>query len=111
MKKKKISAMILSRFASPEAIDHIMVQKFVRASPLYRQEQDPNSSNLSFSRQTMTIWILRATDDRWAPICDEMHRRLMQAEVLYADKTTLQILKKNKKGANFRSSHKSRIFQ
>ena len=107
MKKKKISAMILSRFASPEAIDHIMVQKFVRASPLYRQEQDPNS----FSRQTMTIWILRATDDRWAPICDEMHRRLMQAEVLYADKTTLQILKKNKKGANFRSSHKSRIFQ
>ena len=35
MKKKKISAVILSRFASPEAIDHIMVQKFVEGHPLF----------------------------------------------------------------------------
>ena len=95
LKAPKEPPLISGSYASPEAVAHIMVQKFVRASPLYRQEQDPNSSNISFSRQTMTIWILRATDDRWAPICDEMHRRLMQAEVLYADKTTLQILKKD----------------
>ncbi|MCU6790309.1 MULTISPECIES: hypothetical protein [Agathobaculum] len=33
MKAEKMPAVIPGSFASPEAIDHIMVQKFVMASP------------------------------------------------------------------------------
>ena len=38
MSKEKI--IIPGSFATPEAIAHIMTQKFVMGSPLYRQEQE-----------------------------------------------------------------------
>lgn len=61
-----------------EAIAHIMVQKFVMASPLYRQEQELNRSGIQLSRQTMSNWILRASDDWLMPVYEEMHRRLVR---------------------------------
>ena len=52
-------------FATPEAIAHIVTQKFVMASPLYRQEQELKRMGISLSRQTMSNWILRpALQDR-----------------------------------------------
>ena len=48
-------------FATPEAIAHIMTQKFVMGSPLYRQEQEINRQGIQLSRQTMSNWILKAT--------------------------------------------------
>ena len=48
-------------FATPEAIAHIMTQKFVMGSPLYRQEQEINRKGITLSRQTMSNWILKAT--------------------------------------------------
>ena len=68
--------------ASPEAIAHIMAQKFAMASPLYRQEQEWNRSGIQFSRQTMSNWILRASDDWLRPVYEEMHRRLVCEKVL-----------------------------
>lgn len=68
-----------------------MVQKFVMASPLYRQEQEQelNRSGIQLSRQTMSNWILRASDDWLMPVYEEMHRRLVREDVLHADETTL----------------------
>jgi transposase len=40
-------------FASPETIAHIAVQKFMMASPLYRQEQEWKQNGILLSRQTM----------------------------------------------------------
>ena len=90
-------------FASPEAIAHIMVQKFVMASPLYRQEQELNRSGIQLSRQTMSNWILRASDDWLMPVYEEMHRRLVREDVLHADETTLQVLKEPGKSAQSKS--------
>ena len=42
----RVPSVIPGSFASPEAIAHIMVQKFVMASPLYRQEQELNRSGI-----------------------------------------------------------------
>ena len=39
LKTEKAPPVISGSFASPETIAHIMVQKFVMASPLYRQER------------------------------------------------------------------------
>ena len=55
-------------FATPEAIAHIMTQKFVMGSPLYRQEQEINRKGIKLSRQTMSNWILKATEDYLAPV-------------------------------------------
>ena len=79
-------------FATPEAIAHIMTQKFVMGSPLYRQEQEINRKGIHLSRQTMSNWILKATEDYLAPVYEQLHKELLARDVLHADETTLQVL-------------------
>ena len=79
-------------FATPEAIAHIMTQKFVMGSPLYRQEQEINRKGIHLSRQTMSNWILKATEDYLTPVYEQLHKELFTRDVLHADETTLQVL-------------------
>ncbi len=79
-------------FATPEAIAHIMTQKFVMGSPLYRQEQEINRKGIRLSRQTMSNWILRAAEEYLVPVYEQLHKELLTREVLHADETTLQVL-------------------
>ena len=79
-------------FATPEAIAHIMTQKFVMGSPLYRQEQELNRQGISLSRQTMSNWILKSTEDYLTPVYEQLHEELLKRDVLHADETTLQVL-------------------
>ena len=79
-------------FATPEAIAHIMTQKFVMGSPIYRQEQEINRKGIHLSRQTMSNWILKATEDYLAPVYEQLHKELIARDVLHADETTLQVL-------------------
>ena len=83
---------ISGSFASPEAIAHIMTQKFVMGSPLYRQEQELHRQGIQLSRQTMSNWILRAAEDYLTPVYEQMHKELLGRAVLHADETTLQVL-------------------
>ena len=78
--------------APPEAIAHIMAQKLVMGSPLYRQEQEINRRGIHLSRQTMSNWILKATEDYLAPVYEALHKELLKRDVLHADETTLQVL-------------------
>ena len=79
-------------FATPEAIAHIMTQKFVMGSPIYRQEQEINRKGIHLSRQTMSNWILKATEDYLTPVYEQLHKELLKRDVLHADETTLQVL-------------------
>ena len=79
-------------FATPKAIAHIMTQKFVMGAPLYRQEQEVNRKGIRLSRQTMSNWILKATEDYLAPVYEQLHKELLARDVLHADETTLQVL-------------------
>ena len=79
-------------FATPEAIAYIMTQKFVMGSPLYRQEQEINRKGIQLSRQTMSNWILKATEDYLTPVYEQLHKELLKRDVLHADETTLQVL-------------------
>ena len=92
VKAPKEKNIIPGSFATPEAVAHIMTQKFVMGSPLYRQEQDLNRRGIPLSRQTMSNWILRATENYLAPVYEQMHKELLRREVLHADETTLQVL-------------------
>ncbi len=83
---------ISGSFAAAETISHIMTQKFVMGSPLYRQEQEINRWGIHLSRQTMSNWILRATEDYLTPVYERLHKELLKREVLHADETTLQVL-------------------
>jgi len=95
---------IKGSFASPEAIAHIMYQKFVMASPLYRQEQDWNRQGIMLSRQTMSNWIIRATEDWLEPIYYALRElMLFNYTELHADETTLQVLREPGKAAQSKS--------
>ena len=79
-------------FATPEAIAHIMVQKFVMGSPLYRQEQEINRKGIQLSRQTMSNWILKASELYLTPVYEQLHKELLTREVIHSDDTKLQVL-------------------
>lgn len=92
IKTPKEPAIIPGSFASPEAIAHIMTQKFVMGSPLYRQEQELKRHGIPLSRQTMSNWILRAAQDYLYPVYEILHTELLKHEILHADETELQVL-------------------
>ena len=79
-------------FATPEAAAHLMVQKFVMGSPLYRQEQELKRQGIPLSRQTMSNWLLWSAEHLLAPVYDLLHQELLKRDVLHADETTLQVL-------------------
>lgn len=79
-------------FASPEAVAHIMYEKFVMGTPLYRMEQDFRRKDISLSRQTMSNWILRCSSTWLKPIYDTLRKQLVTYDIIHADETTLQVL-------------------
>jgi len=93
VKAPVLEPVIKGSFASPEAIAHIMTQKFVMGSPLYRQEQDLNRSGIMLSRQTMSNWLIKATENWLEPIYDALKEIMFCYDVLHADETTLQVLR------------------
>ena len=90
-------------YASPRAIAHIMTQKYVMYSPLYRLQQEFERQGLKLSRQTMSNWLLSASDTWLKPIYEELHRKLCQETVLHGDETTLQVLREAGKSATSKS--------
>lgn len=77
--------------ASPSAVAHIMVQKFVEGSPLYRQEAALARLGVTLSRQTLSNWMLAGAD--WLkPLYACLKVDLLKRDTAHADETTLQVL-------------------
>jgi transposase len=94
---------IKGSFASAEAIAHIATQKFAMGIPLYRQEQEWERNGVLLSRQTMSNWLIRATEDWLKPIYSRMHELLCAGKVAHADETSLQVLHEPGKSAQSKS--------
>ncbi len=92
VKAPREKSIIPGSFATAEAIAHIMVQKSVMCAPIYRQEQEMKRMGISLSRQTMSNWILRASEEYLTPVYEQLHKELLTREDLHADETTLQVL-------------------
>ena len=103
LKTDKLPSVIPGSYASPEAIAHIAVQKYVMGSPLYRQAAELNRSGVMLSRQTMSNWLMWASEHWLAPIYEQLHKQLVSQKVLHADETTLQVLHEEGKKAQSKS--------
>lgn len=79
--------------ASAAAIAHIMVQKYINAVPLYRQELSFLTDGFFLSRQTMANWLIRTSSDWLEPLYRQMRDQLLQEDILHADETVVQVLK------------------
>jgi len=77
--------------ASPSAVAHIMHEKYVMGSPLYRQEQEFARLGFPLSRQTMANWVIAGACllDR---VYVRLHQLLLKEDILNADETILQVL-------------------
>lgn len=102
-KTTKEPTIIPGGFASPEAVAYIAAQKFVMGSPLYRQEQEWNRKGLMLSRQTMSNWLLKCAEDWLTPVYEELHKQLLQHDLIHADETELQVLREPGKTAQSKS--------
>ena len=69
-----------------------MTQKFVMGAPIYRQEQELNRQGIPLSRQTMSNWVLKASETYLTPVYEQLCRELVKRDVLHCDETTLQVL-------------------
>ena len=63
---------IKGSFASAGAVAHLMTQKFVMHSPLYRQEQELKQKGIELSRQTMSNWFITASNLWLEPLYDRL---------------------------------------
>ena len=104
MKTPRDPAVIPGSFASAEAVAFIAAQKFVMYAPLYRQEMDWKRRGIQITRQTMSNWLIRCSEDWFAPIYDVLHRVLLEYDLLHSDETSLQVLKEPGKKAQSKSS-------
>jgi transposase len=75
----------------PGLLAQVVVSKFVDHLPLYRQEQIFNRQGVAVSRSTLGDWMAQ-TAKVLKPLYDEMVRRVLAAEVLHTDDTTLPVL-------------------
>lgn len=103
IRAEKETALIPGGFATAEAVSHVMIQKFVMGSPLYRQEQEWKNQGIELSRQTMSNWMLKCVELYLEPLYNRMHEKLLQRDVLHADETTLQVLKEFDKAPTSKS--------
>jgi len=94
---------IKGSLASPSAVAHIMTQKYVTYTPLYRQEAEFLRQGIALSRQTMANWIIKSAEDWLEPIYERMRIQLLAHDVLHADETVVQVLKEPGKKANTNS--------
>jgi transposase len=78
--------------ASPSAVAHIIVQKYVNAIPLYRQEQEFAINGFTLLRQTMANWMIYCAEHWLAPLYALMSAIMLGLEVLHADETVLRVL-------------------
>ncbi len=102
--KAQVNAPVIKvSYASPEAIEHIMTKNFLMGVTLYRQEQELKRNGIQLSRQTMSNWLIKATEDWLEPIYDTLHEMLCLRDVLHADETTLQVLREPGKTAQSKS--------
>jgi len=90
---------IKGSLASPSAIAHIAVQKYVNAVPLYRQEQDLLRQGLTLSRQTMANWLIKGSQDWLEPLYKRMRQLLLAENILHGDESVLQVLREPGKKA------------
>ncbi|MEG2546792.1 MAG: IS66 family transposase [Niameybacter sp.] len=94
---------IKGSIASPSTVSHIMTEKFIKGTPIYRQEQDFNRNGIELSRQTMSNWVNRSSLDWLQPLYEAFKKDLLERELLFADETTLQVLREPGKEATSKS--------
>ena len=78
--------------ASASAVAYVMFQRVFLGLPYYRQESAMSQLGLTLPRETLANWCIDCAEQYLVPLYQQMHRLLVQREVICADETTCQVL-------------------
>ena len=84
--------LISGSLASPSAVAHIAVQKYVNGVPLYRQEKGFACDGIALSRQTMANWLIYSALNYLMAIYLQLITFLLKENAIHSDDTPLQVL-------------------
>ena len=93
----------LHGMASPSTIAWVMYQKYCNHIPLYRQEKDWEQYGAYLNRSTLANWIIKNSEECFAPMYAYFKRLLLARGFLMADETPLQVLKEPGRRAQTKS--------
>ncbi len=82
--------------ASSSLVAQIIVDKYAKAVPLYRQEQFYNQNNINLSRQDMANYMFKASE--LLKILYECFKKVMISnDIIHADETSFKVIHKDGK--------------
>ena len=97
------SPLLKHSLASPSTVAYVMYQKYVNSVPLYRQEADWKQLGVNLSRATLANWVIKSGIDYMEPVYEQLHRHLLERDIIHADETPCQVLKEEGKTAQSKS--------
>jgi transposase len=77
--------------AAPGLLAFVLVSKFSEHLPLYRQQDVLGRHGIFLARSTLCGWLAQCAQ-LLRPLVDLMRQRVLQAEVIQADETTVSVL-------------------
>lgn len=97
------SPLLKHSLASPSTVAYVMYQKYVNSVPLYRQEADWKQLGVKLRRATLANWVIKCGTDYMEPVYEQLHRHLLERDIIHADETPCQVLKEEGKTAQSKS--------
>lgn len=87
------SPLFSGSLASASLLAQVISDKYLYHLPLYRQEAAFKADGLSLTRQILSNWVVKVSEEWLFAIYDRMRKRLVGcSEVIHADETTLTVL-------------------
>lgn len=90
--------MLEKSIATPSLVSAILNAKYTNALPLYRIEKDFERNDIHISRQTMSNWVITATERYLSLVYDKMKKELLNSRIVHADETPLLVAKDGREG-------------
>jgi transposase len=82
---------IAGGLAGPGLLAHVLVNKYSEHLPLYRQQDVLARHGIVLARSTLCGWMAQCAQRLW-PLVERMRQRVLQADVINADETPVQVL-------------------
>jgi len=87
--------LIQKSFPGATLLAWLLHMKFVLSLPLYRQETEWKRYGLDINRRTLANWVIISSEDWLTPIYKTLHQELLTKDILHADETPYQILRRS----------------
>ena len=81
--------------ADSTLVSHIIMEKYYKSVPLYRQEKTFQQFGISLARANMSNWVIES-GNYIKPIFDKMHKDLLELDIILGDETPTNVIESQK---------------